>query len=252
MKTREYLLYGESGYNVSCLEWPCETAQAILLCLHGFAGDKKSSVIKALGEKLSPQSVLTVTFDWPGHGSSPADSSYLSVENCISDLNAVIGSLKKTAEYSSIPIYLFATSFGGFIGLNYIARYPFVFSKVVLRSPALNMPETFLSLCTDEEIKLMKSGDLINKSHEYDLPVGLKFYDDLCQHRLQAGTFPSGIPGLIIQGDTDDVVDPRDSVEYAEKNGLSLHMIRGADHRYKKPGELEEIVKVTSEFLFDL
>ena len=103
-----------------------------MLCLHGFAGDKYSSVIRALAETLADRSLRVAAFDWPGHGSSPAD------------------------------------------------------------------------------------------------------------------TLP---PGLIIQGDLDDVVDPRDSEAFAARNGLRLHVVTGADHRCKKTGNLEEILSVTVPFL---
>ena len=75
--------------------------------------------------------------------------------------------------------------------------------------------------------------------------------EDLYEHRILPDEYPALVPGLLIQGDMDDVVDPLDSVRFAEKNGLRLHMIEGADHRYKEQGNLEEILSVTISFLVE-
>ena len=242
---REFMISGKNGYEVSCLEWPVEQECAVLVCLHGFAGDKYSSVIEALAQSLVRKSIRVITFDWPGHGKSPVGGESLSVENCLRDLESVIQEIQKTKR----TIYLFATSFGGFIGLNYIANHPSAFSKVVLRSPALNMPATYRSFLTNEDIHVLENGGTINKGFDRPLLLGKSFLDSLGQHRILQGNYPANVPGLIIQGDMDNVVDPRDSVEFAEKNGLTLHMINGADHRYKKGGNLEEILSVTVPFL---
>ena len=244
---QEYLLPGKNGYDISCMEWTCEQEQAVLVCLHGFAGDKYSSVIEALAEALVRKSVRVITFDWPGHGSSPVEGDNLTMENCLSDLQSVI----QTIQSGVRPVYLFATSYGGYLGLHYIARHPGIFSKVALRSPALNMPETYRSLLTDDDVARLENGEVLNHGFERPLMLGKSFYEDLCQYRLSPDAFPAEVPGLIIQGDMDDVVNPRDSVAFAERNGLHLHIVRGADHRYKKQGNLEEIISAASDFLLD-
>ena len=246
MKTkREFMLCGKNGYDISCMEWTCERECAVLVCLHGFAGDKYSSVIRALAETQTLKSVRVITFDWPGHGKSPADGKNLTIENCMLDLDSVIQEIRKGNQ----PVYLFATSFGGFVGLNYIDLHPSTFSKVVLRSPALNMPKTFLSFLTSDDIHVLENGGTVDKGFERPLLLDKSFIEDLFRHRLLPDEYPSGVPGLIIQGDMDDVVDPLDSVKFAEKNGLSLHMIGGADHRYKKRGNIEEILSAAIPFL---
>ena len=204
-------------------------------------------MIHALADAIVSKSIRVVTFDWPGHGKSPVDRKSLTIENCMLDLDVVIQEIRTANQ----PVYLFATSFGGFVGLNYLALHPSAFSKVVLRSPALNMPMTYRTFLSDEDIKVLEKDGTVNKGFDRPLQLGKSFIDDLFQHSLRQDEYPDEVPGLIIQGDMDDVVDPRDSVKFAEKNGLKLHMIKGADHRYKNPGNLEEILSVTVPFLLD-
>ena len=246
-KRCEYRIQGDNGYDISCLEWPCENAEAVLLCLHGFAGDKYSTVIQALGERLPQDSVRVITFDWPGHGASPVGGEELRIQNCLSDLNLIVRNIRQANP--ELPLYLFATSFGAFLGLNYTAVHPDVFSGVILRSPALGMPETFLSFLTPEEKRMMEDGRKINKGFERPLWLGKEFYEDLSLHRLTGISFPEGVAGLILQGDLDDVVNPQDSYAFAQQNHFRLHVVRGADHRYKNEGDLEEILSVTASFL---
>ena len=245
MTRRELLLYGENGYDISCLEWVGGKATSVLICLHGFAGDKYSSVIQSLAEKLAAASIRVITFDWPGHGSSPVDGSYLTVENCMRDLSTVL-------EYvDGSPKMLFATSFGGFIGVNYLIRHPSSFSRFVLRSPALSMPDTYRSFLTEEEVATLNRGELVNSGFDRPLWLDASFHQDLCAHRIPVETLHFKAPGLIIQGDQDNVVAPVDSVEFAKRNSLDLHIVKGADHRYKRPGDLNEILSVTTRFLLE-
>jgi len=247
MTRRELLLYGENGYDISCLEWVSEQATSVLVCLHGFAGDKYSSVIQSLAEKLAAASIRVITFDWPGHGSSPVDGTYLTIENCMRDLDTVLEYISK----DGLPKMLFATSFGGFVGVNYLMRHPTAFSRFVLRSPALSMPDTYCFFLTDEEVAALDRGESVNNGFDRPLWLDASFHEDLCAHRLPAEELHFKIPGLIIQGDQDDVVGPGDSVEFAKRNSLDLHIVKGADHRYKRPGDLDEILSVTTRFLLE-
>ena len=127
----------------------------ILLCLHGFAGDKESSVIAALMETLDEKGIGVVTFDWPAHGESDASDEALTVESCLDDFNTVMSWLSKKW---NIPVVCFATSFGGYLATLYRNQNPQVFKNLILRSPALKMNEVFQSLISEEEFATLLQG----------------------------------------------------------------------------------------------
>ena len=61
------------------------------------------------------------------------------------------------------------------------------------------------------------------------------------------GCGPASALIAIIHGDADDVVPVTDSLRFAEDNHLPIRIVKGADHRYKKPGELEQIIDFAAE-----
>ena len=123
---------------------------------------------------MAARNVGTLTFDWPGHGASPVDGAFLTVENCLADLEAVI----RTVRGRGLPLYLFATSFGGFLGVNYVNRNPGVFSRIVLRAPALNMPDLVPLLLPEEQRRIMEDGGTIDFGNGRPLLLDKSFYED--------------------------------------------------------------------------
>ncbi|MBQ7415995.1 MAG: alpha/beta hydrolase [Oscillospiraceae bacterium] len=79
------------------------------------------------------------------------------------------------------------------------------------------------------------------------LPYG--FYEELQgEENLLEKQFAR--PLLIVHGDRDDIVPPSVIEGFAAGHGdVYLHIIDGADHRFKNPGELDRVVEVTRRFL---
>ena len=84
------ILKSSKGWSIPYICNVNKEHRMILLCLHGFAGDKDSSVIAALMGSLDEKGIGVVTFDWPAHGESDAPDEALIVENCLGDLNIVV------------------------------------------------------------------------------------------------------------------------------------------------------------------
>ncbi len=95
--------------------------------------------------------------------------------------------------------------------------------------------------------------DLIN--HSVDLGINKKimvdnnFLQDLIENDLSNCNFKTHID--IIQGDKDDIVDVKENEKYYKSNfnDYTLYYIKGADHRFKKAGELEQILNIVTQIL---
>ena len=217
----------------------------ILLCLHGFTGSKESIVITALTEALDDKGIGVVTFDWPAHGESNAPDDNLIVENCLSDLEIMLNMIQKR---SDLPLSCFATSFGGYLATLYRNAHPDIFKYLILRSPALKMSDVSRGLITEEEFRKL-TGEKIMVGFERKLFIGKDFYDSLCRNDAFTPAPPHPENIMIIQGGSDDVVNPKDTLEYAEKNHITINLFEGAGHNYINPGEKERIIEVTENFL---
>ena len=228
---------------IFCLSNVREYHDIILICLHGFAGDKNSSVIAALSDVLDKSGIGIIAPDWPAHGESRAEDEELTVENCLSDLQTII------EEIGQRRIFCFATSFGGYIAALYRNDHPEVFEKTVLRSPALKIADSFRKIIGEDKFRKIENGEKIEVGFERIMLLGNGFYQSLVRNPVYdvPAVHPESV--LILQGDEDDVVDPSLICEYARKNGIRLELFEGTDHRYKKPGELEHIVEATVDFL---
>ena len=230
-----------------------------LLCLHGFAGDKYSTVIEAVAKDRCRAGFRCVTFDWPGHGDSTADSSMLTIENCLADLDAVVKHLRPAAAAvpsgsTPAPLFCFATSFGGYLAMLDYRRHPEHFDRILLRSPALRMGKVLRSFLEEDHMRRFQGGEALNFGFDrplflhYDFLTDLELPDHDAFRPLDGiGCGPASAPVAIIHGDADDVVPVTDSLRFAEDNDLPIRIVKGADHRYKKPGELEQIIVFAAE-----
>lgn len=215
----------------------------VVLGVHGFAGDKESSMLFELAKSIEPSGGALVCFDLPAHGESPVDESKLTVENCISDVLSLAQWIGDA--YPSAEKYIFATSFGGYISLlssDKLKNY-----RMILRAPAVTMPRILLesSKITPEEFERK---NVIVCGFERKIQLPYSFYESLTRYDPFAKEYSNDI--LVIHGSKDDVV-PLADVESFVKNreNVKLFVIKDADHRFKKKGEIERIVHETMMFM---
>ena len=124
---------------------------------------------------------------------------------------------------------------------------------IILRAPAVTMPEVFLNLLnmTAEEFRTKAPLDCTNDP-DRPLPVYYSFYESLIQHSVfDAGkeTYP---PMLVMHGDADEVVPPKDVRRFCDQfPQMDLHVIPGCDHGFTAPGAHEEMCRLAMDFLQD-
>ena len=239
------ILPSRGGYSLVLDEAVPEGAERIVVAMHGFCGSKASRAISLLQTIETGRGNGLVKFDWPAHGKSRAKDSDLSIKNCLNDLDTVVKHLQD--KYPGKELIAFATSFGGYITMLYHAKNPGVFTQIILRSPALLFGKLLRESIVDEELKkeleetgafttgfdrkIRVSADLIEEAEENRIE---DIYQDPENWDLSNVT--------IIHGDADEMVPYEESVEFAEKQGIDLYTVSGADHRYTGPGQLEEAI----------
>jgi len=223
-------------HSIPCKEYlPGGEVKLVVLGVHGFGGDKESSVLRALAGQLEPLGGALVCFDFPCHGESRAPDEMLGVEICRSDLLAMADEVRR--RFPDAQKGIFATSFGGYItmlSLDLLNDF-----SIVLRSPAVTMAESFLTIIPDRESFFEKGSALCG--FERKMLLTTAFHDDLKAHTVPLPDRPV----LIIHGTKDDIVPFSAVSEMAgQSDFITLCPIEGADHRFKRRGHLESMLRI--------
>lgn len=231
------------------LYFPSNPPKQIVVGVHGFFGDKESSVLVKLGERLVQNNSALITFDLPCHGHNDT-SQILRLSDCIKSFDYIFDWVYEN--FPNIPISIFATSFGGYLTLLYLSKHDKVLNKIILRAPAINMHHVltdvllpFQSLSA-EDLKIAK-----NIGKEQSLWVDFSFIEELKINSLQNKKTTNNFI-YILQGKQDDIVNPNDNEKFFNEFYENKHEIiyfKNADHRFKKPGELEKIIDETLKIL---
>lgn len=245
MKTECFFI--KRQYDISCkLFTPDdEKIRNIIIGVHGFAGDKESSMLKKLAAAACSRGAALICFDFPAHGSSPVGEDMLTAQNCKEDLLAVVQYV--STRYPEAEKSIFATSFGGYITLLCAQQLPDV--KLVLRSPAVTMPKVLLENVLKISAEDFKAQKFVQCGYERPLRLPYTFYEGLLSQKLP-GENQLTAPTLIVHGDKDDIVPLSDVTAFADnRETVALYIMPGADHRFKKPGQINTIVHWTTAFL---
>lgn len=225
---------------------PHNEVKNVIIAIHGFAGDKDSSVIEAFAKKFD-NTTLVVSFDLPCHGEDKMNK--LDLYECLNYLSTIIEYIEE--QYRELPISIFATSFGAYLFLNYLKNTKYVFNNIVLRAPAIFMDKVLInSILKDHNISLNDlSSNGVNLGYSKEIFVDKKFVQDLKNNSLKNCIYSQHIN--IIQGDRDEVVNVKENESFYKSNfkDYTLYYIKGADHRFKKQGELEQILSIVASIM---
>ena len=245
MQINEFKLRSLNGYNISARTYlPTESIKEVIIAIHGFGGDKDSSAIRLLAENMVRKNFLVICFDFPSHGDSEVEADKLT----INDIEA-IEQYTKDNFGKNIKINIFATSFGAYIALLKLFKYNTKYNKIVLRAPAIKMDEILKNTLLREPFEIFKRKRVTKLGFRRIMDVPYDFYEELKANKILK-IYQNNQKIFIIQGTDDDVAPIKDTKELQalDNKNITLYEIKGADHRMKKNGELEEAINKAKEY----
>ncbi|MBP3800117.1 MAG: alpha/beta fold hydrolase [Bacilli bacterium] len=193
----------------------------IIIYCHGLGSNKEMS--QRFSDKLVKNNIGLIAFDFPGHGEDSTDFKDFNLDLCIDYLNRVITSIKN--EYD-VPIYLFGSSFGGFVILNRLINKSSDISKTILMCPAINFCEIMenkteisLDYFNDNEYKYLYNNIKIYK----DSYISFKEGDNNIKNNYFKNIF-------IIEGTDDQTTTYESMKEFSSKNDLDMLTIESGKH----------------------
>ena len=212
MKEQSFIV-SRNGYNVSCkLYYEDKKAiPAVVLFGHGFGGHKDNKAAERFAQRaLDKLHFATVTFNWPCHGDDVRKK--LRLADCDGYLTAMIEDIQN--RFKGPRLFAYATSFGGFLFLKYMADHGSPFEKVTLRCPAVDLYwiQTH-RIMSPEELERIEKGKEASVGFDRKVDLDKVFLDEIRAVDLLHHDFTAYMDDvLILQGRRDEIV-PFDMVQ---------------------------------------
>lgn len=245
-----YFEINESGHNIRCKIYyqNLNNLNRIVIFCHGFGGHKDNGAAEKFANRLISKykGAALVTFNWPCHGDDVKKK--LSLADCSTYLERVIGYMK--GKYQTEELYCYATSFGGYLTLKYIAEHGNPFRKIALRCPAVNMYDLLTTkIMSPEQLEKIQGKKEILVGFDRKIPVGASFLEELRTHDIQTLDYLDFAEDmLILHGTADEIVPFATTYAFADNNLIEFSSIEGADHRFRDPNKMERAIKQILEF----
>jgi len=238
-------------YGIPCIYDIKGYEKIVCIIIHGFSSSKESVTAKTMLKELPLHGIGAIAFDLPAHGESEVNGDYLLLSNCVNDLAAVEARARKLAPEAEI-VY-FASSFGAYISLIYLASKKNGRQRAFLRSAAVNMPRLLNERLTPEsKASLNETGEFTIRKEEFgyirDIKLTQRLYDELACNDVFT-FWHEGIAELcMIHGESDDTVPLIDAQSFATKFDVPLTVVPNGDHQLSIPGTLEKIQELAIAF----
>ena len=243
----------ESGYSVRCKLY-CSSVDAVkrvVIFGHGFGGHKDNRAAEKFAAKIisKHKDLGVITFNWPCHGDDARKNLLLS--ECDMYLTYVLEYAKK--RFQTEDIYAYATSFGGYLFLKYIAEHGNPFRKIALRCPAIKMYQSITNriMTKDDRDKILK-GKPVLVGFDRKIKISKQFLEDLEASDITQNDYMDFADDiLILHGTKDEVISFDDSAEFADQNVIEFVPVQNADHRFTDPKTMDYAIHTIIEF-YDL
>ena len=243
----------QNGCSICCRLYAPDgqTVERVVVYGHGFGGHKDNRAAQRFADYVltKQKGVAVLCFDWPCHGSDARKK--LTLDDCSRYLECVCDHVR--AQFPASALQAYATSFGGYLMLKYIAERGSPFGKLALRCPAIPMHEVLTGaiIGTEEQEKLDRGKDAL-VGFDRKIRISPDFLDSLRRADVREMDFTPWRDDILILHGTKDEIVPVAGVEaFAQKNGILFFPIENADHRFIDAGKMREAITLIADFLAD-
>ena len=247
----KYFNINEQGQSVRCKLYSHDNArsfESVVIATYGFGGNKDNHPIAKFAERITSKykGYAVLTFDWPAHGNDGRKK--MSAPESMEYLDLAVSYAKE--QLQATYLYLYSTSYGGYIGLRYLAESGNPFRRIVLRCPAIDAYGVMRATFSDDELHALSRGKKVLKGFERKSEFDQEFFDDLKEHDVRAHEyFDVADDILLIHGMRDEVVPLQDTQKFADDNVIELLAVEKADHPFSNPDAMDFAIGEAVKFL---
>ncbi|MGX8692600.1 MAG: alpha/beta hydrolase [Clostridia bacterium] len=243
----------QNGCSICCLLYAPDNqiVERVVVYGHGFGGHKGTRAAQRFAEfvRTKQKGVAVLCFDWPCHGDDARKK--LTLEDCSLYLDCVCDYVR--TQFPAAKLQAYATSFGGYLMLRYIATQGNPFDKLALRCPAIPMHEVLTgSIVSPEEKEKLDKGKDALVGFDRKIRISRGFLESLRRSDVREMDFTPWRDDILILHGTKDEIVPISGVEaFAQKNSILCFRIGNADHRFIDAGKMREAITLIADFLSD-
>ena len=217
---KKNILVPMGEYNIELITNGKDEFDNVVICFHGFNGDKWGDAYSGLKRILEKS--LVCSFDSCGHGTSEVLAIDMRLDQILKEIDVVVNYVKNIAKNK--PIVLVAVSYGGYRILNYLVKYKPSIQKVIYVNPAFRMLE-ILQLTKNFNYKELKENDLVSMKRSLNKFMAKPFLDDLFKNNLYLINDKVSYNTDVFIGTKDDLIPREDTLEIVNKNNYNLFYV---------------------------
>ena len=213
-----------------------------LMFLGGFRSDMEGTKALHLEEWAKGEGRAFLRFDYSGHGRSGGRFEDGAIGDWTEDAEAALG-------LTEGPQVLVGSSMGGWIALLLAKRMPERIKGLVLIAAAPDFTEdSYWNEWSDMmKAKLNREGRVAVPSDYGDAyMVTKRMIEDGRRHLVLREALDLPFPVRLLQGTADTAVKEETALRllrHARSSDISLTLVKGADHRFSEPGNLDLIAE---------
>lgn len=245
----EGLIAGHNGYDIPVVAEIPDEPSGLVIVGHGLFSSKDADTVKRMLSAFSSRGVAAVGFDLPGHGASPVDGEAFCVSNCLDDLASVEEHF--ATRLGDIPVSYFASSFGAYVDLVYLATRSHRGRRCFLRCAAIRMAELMdADLDGDSRAQLARRGYIFMETG-FTAPMKMtrRLFEELAEYDPFELYVPDGADLCLIHGSADEEAPIDDARRFADFAHARFIEVPGAGHRFNCPGQMDVVEKAALDFL---
>jgi pimeloyl-ACP methyl ester carboxylesterase len=216
--------------------------------LPGFMSDMSGAKAVALAQFCADRRQAFLRLDYRGHGLSDGDFATCGIDDWLQDTLAAIDRLTEER------LILVGSSMGGWLALLAALARPNRVAGLVGIAAAPDFTEELIwqQLEPAEQQTLMNEGALYQRSEYGETPYcfSRKLIEDGRRHLLLGKPIPLRCPVRLLQGMADADVPFATALRIAERlesQDVTVTLIKDADHRLSRDGDLDRLRQVVAE-----
>jgi uncharacterized protein len=216
---------------------PSDVRNSATVLVHGGGVTRdEGGFFTRLAEGLADAGLLSLRFDFRGHGESDGRQEDLTISGVVNDIRAAVEHVR--AETGSGPVNVIGASFGGGLAAFYASRYPETVRRLVLFNPLLNYKRRFVDdkrYWHDDHIDEAAGDELAAQgfvAHSPSFKLGRPLLNEVFYVEPHRALGDITAPTLIIHGTGDTFIPVQSSRDAVSQFGGDTKLIEidGAQH----------------------